>query len=93
MFLTASSHFPVLQKYVFKREQFNHNVLIFNLLLKSILYGYEPMCSGGVTGGCTDWDVWVAREELVTCITTVECSPRAEIENGWFFGKTVSSSV
>ena len=89
-FLTASSHFPILLKYVFKREQFNHNVLILNLLLKSILYGYEPMCSGGVTGGCTnwEWDVWVAREGLVTCITTVERSPRAEIGNGLFSGKT-----
>ena len=35
-----------------------------------------------------EWDVWVAREELVTCITAVECSPHAGIGNGLFSGKT-----
>ena len=35
-----------------------------------------------------EWDVWVAREELVTCITAVERSPRAGIGNELFSGKT-----
>ena len=35
-----------------------------------------------------EWDVWVAREELVTCITAVERSPHAGIGNGLFSGKT-----
>ena len=35
-----------------------------------------------------EWDVWVAREELVTCITVVERLPRAGIGNGLFSGKT-----
>ena len=37
-FLTASSHFPILLKYVFKRKQFNHNVLIFNILLEYFIW-------------------------------------------------------
>ena len=34
-----------------------------------------------------EWDIWVAREELVTCITAVERSPRAEIGNRVVFWK------
>ena len=35
-----------------------------------------------------EWDVWVAREEIVTCITVVERSPCAGIGNELFSGKT-----